>query len=213
MANIKLANKYTAITPNQVDFVRATVENDIIFLSGPSGSGKTHSSIGMACSNLSRNKVDKLVITRPIVNCGSGLGFLPGDLGEKFYPYLAPVMSKLKHFLGEEQLGYLIGMKVIEFMPLEVMRGESLKDSFIVVDEVSNCTVEQIKMLITRLDLGSTIVAQGDMQQCDLQYNDLEWVHERWANINIEGFEWVYFTDEDNQRPKLINKLTKALYD
>ena len=140
----------------------------VILCIGPAGTGKTAVSVGMACEYLSENKVDKIVITRPVVESGSGLGYLPGTFDEKIHPYLVPVLEEMKHYLSKEAVQKLRHDGRIEVCPLEYMRGRNFHRSFMILDEAQNATREQIKMFITRMGSGSKAVVNGDIEQSDL---------------------------------------------
>lgn len=153
---------------NQAEYIRCISENDVTFCKGPAGSGKTAIAVGLACEYLLSGKVNKVVITRPVIESGKGLGFLPGTMLEKINPYLIPILEEMKQYLGHELLASHRNANVIEICPLEYMRGRNFHDTFMILDEGQNCTFEQIKMFVTRLGIGSKAVINGDTDQSDL---------------------------------------------
>ena len=158
-------------TPGQSEYIRYISENDITFCDGPAGTGKTAVSVGLACQYLLDKKVEKIVITRPVIESGKGLGFLPGTFSEKIHPYLVPVLEEMTAYLGRESVNSFRASNTIEVCPLEYMRGRNFHHSFIILDEAQNATYEQIKMFITRLGWGSKAVINGDVEQSDLPLN------------------------------------------
>jgi len=158
-------------TSNQEDYVRAIAESDVVFCSGPAGTGKTAVAVGIACEHLLHNKVEKIVITRPVVEAGQGLGYLPGTYLDKIQPYLIPVMEEIKLYLPPPLYTDKHAENQVELCPLEYMRGRNFHNSCMILDEAQNATLEQIKMFITRLGRNSTAVINGDLQQTDLPIN------------------------------------------
>jgi phosphate starvation-inducible PhoH-like protein len=159
-------------TENQENYIISMSESDVTFCSGPAGSGKTNCSVGLACEYILDDKVDKIVITRPVVETGRGLGFLPGTLTEKVQPYLIPTTEELKAYLGVETYNSMRSTNTIEICPLEYMRGRNFHHTFMILDEAQNATFEQIKMFITRIGIGSKAVINGDLEQTDLYGNE-----------------------------------------
>ena len=155
-------------TENQEDYIRCISEDDITFCSGPAGSGKTAVAVGLACEYFLDNRVEKIIITRPVVESGRGLGFLPGSLTEKIAPYLVPVVEEIKLYLGKETWNSARSTNSIEMCPLEYMRGRNFHNTFMILDEAQNATYEQIKMFLTRIGMGSKAVINGDISQTDL---------------------------------------------
>lgn len=198
-------------TDNQTNYVITMSENDITICVGPPGSGKSFCSVGLACDYLCNNKVEKLIFSRPIIGCGKGIGILPGTLWEKTEVYFIPVIDCLEYFLGKEQYRAFILNKTIEFIPLELMRGMSIKDTFLVLDEASNADMAQLKMLFSRLDKGSKFVLEGDFKQSDLKYCDFKDAVNKLKDKNIKGLGFCELTEDDVQRPKLINSIMRAL--
>lgn len=155
---------------NQKDYIRAVAENTITFCQGVPGSGKTHIAIGMALEYLIDQKVKKIVITRPVVEAGEKLGFLPGTAEEKLHPYLLPLFDEIDYFLKPQHFGKLKHTRQIEIVPLGLMRGRSFHEAFIVADECQNASYEQLKMLLTRIGIDSKMVLTGDLDQSDLAH-------------------------------------------
>ena len=166
-----LTTSLREVTPrslNQSYYVNAIDQHDLVFGIGPAGTGKTYLAVAMAVSFLRQKKVQRIVLARPAVEAGEKLGFLPGDMQEKVNPYLRPLYDALFHLLGGDRVQKLIDRGVIEIAPLAFMRGRTLSDSFIILDEAQNCTPEQMKMLLTRIGLNSKTVVNGDVTQIDL---------------------------------------------
>ena len=162
-------NRLKPKTIHQNDYIHSMAENTITFCHGPAGSGKTHIAVGLALEYLLENKVEKIVITRPVVEAGEKLGFLPGKAEDKLSPYLLPLFDELNHFISPFDLSYLKNEKKIVVVPLALMRGRSFHNSFIVADECQNASYEQLKMLLTRIGHNSKMVLTGDVTQSDLQ--------------------------------------------
>jgi len=162
----------SARSPNQKEVLRDIKENDLVFCDGLAGSGKTHLSVGAAVQHFMNNEVEKIVITRPIVQAGERLGFLPGTAEQKLDPYLCPIFDELKHFMSHEEIASFKNQRQIEIVPLALMRGRNFHNSFIIGDEMQNATYQQMKMLITRLGMGSKLIISGDLTQSDLEYRD-----------------------------------------
>ena len=155
-------------TDNQAQYIRAMSESDVTFCSGPAGSGKTSVSVGLACEYLLQEKVKKIIITRPVVESGRGLGYLPGTLIEKINPYLIPIIEEMNMYLTAPNVEYYRQEGTVELCPLEYMRGRNFHECFIILDEAQNATFDQIKMFITRLGRKSKAVINGDLRQSDL---------------------------------------------
>ena len=154
---------------NQSDYIESMIECDVTFCSGPAGSGKTACSVGLACDWLLNKKINNVVVARPAIEAGRGLGHLPGGLNEKVHPYMIPVLEEMKKYLGLDTYNSMRATKTIEICPLEFMRGRTFDDSFTILDEAQNATYEQIIMFITRLGMHSTAVINGDPDQTDLK--------------------------------------------
>lgn len=153
---------------NQENYIISMVENDVTICTGPAGSGKSAVAVGLACSWLLESKIEKIIITRPTVENGRGLGYLPGDKDEKIHPYLVPVLEEMEQYLGKMLLTKYREAGIIEMCPLEYMRGRNFHHSFMLLDECQNATFEQIKMFLTRIGMHSTAVINGDTDQSDL---------------------------------------------
>lgn len=197
-------------TENQKDLIRGICENDIIICSGPSGTGKSMISCGMASQMLKSSQIQNIVVTRPLVSAGRDIGALPGEVNEKIKPYLMVCEEYFNYFLGIESTREFIEDKVIKLLPLELMRGSTFHNSFMILDEAQNCTLEQIKMFITRMGHGSKVMINGDIRQTDIGgYSGLEMVKNRLSKL-----EKVYIselTHSDIQRHDLIAKVLMAL--
>ena len=155
-------------TDNHADYIRTMVDADVTLCSGPAGTGKTAVAVGLACEYILEKKVDKIIITRPVVESGRGLGFLPGTFTEKIHPYLVPVLEEMNLYLLPDKVNSLRSMNLIEVCPLEYMRGRNFHNAFMILDEAQNCTHEQIKMFLTRIGRNSKAIINGDTEQSDL---------------------------------------------
>ena len=164
-------NRLKPRTPNQHDFIRTVAENTITFCQGVAGSGKTHIAVGMALEYLLEDKVEKIIITRPVVESGERLGFLPGTAEEKLHPYLLPILDEISYFIPMSQYGTLKNQHKIDVVPLGLMRGRNFHNAFIVADECQNASYDQLKMLLTRIGHDSKMVLTGDTSQSDLYKN------------------------------------------
>lgn len=167
-SGVAYRNRLKPRTENQKDYIRTIAENHISFCQGVAGSGKTHIAIGMALEYLLDDKVKKIVITRPVVESGEKIGYLPGTAEEKLHPYLLPLLDEINHFIPTSMYSSLKSNNKIEIVPLGLMRGRNFHDSFIVADECQNASYDQLKMLLTRLGNGSKMVLTGDVSQSDL---------------------------------------------
>jgi phosphate starvation-inducible PhoH-like protein len=198
-------------TVNQKRYVDSIRSSTVTFGVGPAGTGKTFLAVAMAAAALSRHEVNRIILTRPAVEAGERLGFLPGDLMAKVDPYLRPLFDALHDMLDPEKVSQHIDRGVIEIAPLAFMRGRSLNDSFVILDEAQNTTPEQMKMFLTRLGFGSKMVVTGDITQVDLpreQRSGLIAVGE--VLDSIEGIEFVRFGGEDVVRHKLVQRIVEA---
>jgi phosphate starvation-inducible protein PhoH and related proteins len=205
------ATKVSPKTVNQKRYVDSIRNNTITFGIGPAGTGKTFLAVALAAAALSRREVNRIILTRPAVEAGERLGFLPGDLMAKVDPYLRPLFDALHDMLEPERVSSHLERGVIEVAPLAFMRGRSLNDSFIILDEAQNTTPEQMKMFLTRLGFNSKMVVTGDITQIDLprdQGSGLVLV----ADIlnEVEGIEFVRFGEEDVVRHKLVRRIVAA---
>ncbi|WP_347490593.1 PhoH family protein [Desulfoscipio sp. XC116] len=198
-------------TVGQQRYIEELHKHDVVFALGPAGTGKTYLAVVMAVRALRNRAVNRIVLTRPAVEAGEKLGFLPGDLQEKVDPYLRPLYDSLYDVLGVENTQKYLERQVIEIAPLAYMRGRTLDDSFVILDEAQNTTPEQMKMFLTRLGFGSQAVITGDETQVDLprgQQSGL--VHARRVLDDIEGIAFHHFTGEDIVRHPLVQQIVRA---
>ena len=196
---------------NQVELIRKFNSYDIVFTTGPAGTGKTYLAVAKALSDIIQKKKRKLIITRPVVEAGESLGFLPGDLIQKISPYLRPLYDAIETMLPFETIQKMEEANMIEIAPLAYMRGRSLSDSFIILDEAQNTTKEQMKMFLTRIGEGSKAVITGDITQIDLpnkKHSGLIHALNTLKNINQIGFS--FFTSDDVMRNPLVKKIIDA---
>ncbi|OWZ83061.1 PhoH family protein [Natranaerobius trueperi] len=198
-------------TVGQKTYLKSIQNNDIVFGIGPAGTGKTFLAIAMAVASLKRQEVNRIILTRPAVEAGEKLGFLPGDLQEKVDPYLRPIYDALFDLLGMDKVHKYMEKRIIEIAPLAYMRGRTLDDSFIILDEAQNTTSEQMKMFLTRIGFSSKAVITGDITQVDLpsgKYSGLSEV----TNIlhGVSGLAFVYLTERDVVRHELVQKIILA---
>lgn len=201
----------TCKTLRQKQYVDAINNSTITFCIGPAGTGKTYLAIALAVAALKRKEIAKIIVTRPAVEAGEKLGFLPGDLQEKVDPYLTPLYDALAEFLGEDKFAKLEERGVIEAASLAFMRGRTLKDSFIVLDEAQNCTIPQMKMFLTRLGENSRMVVTGDVTQTDLPYKEKSGLkHAVDILKDIDGISISKFTRDDVIRHPLVQKIIDA---
>nr|WP_047672307.1 PhoH family protein [Paenibacillus andongensis] len=198
-------------TIGQRKYVETIKKKDIVFGIGPAGTGKTYLAVVLAVTRLKEGAVKRIVLTRPAVEAGESLGFLPGDLQEKVDPYLRPLYDALNDVLGPEQVAKSLERGLIEIAPLAYMRGRTLDDSFIILDEAQNTTPEQMKMFLTRLGFGSKMVITGDVTQIDLPRGKSSGLVE--ANRILSGIEelgFIYFDEQDVVRHSLVQKIIVA---
>ena len=202
------------VTPrslNQGRYVYSIDQNDLVLGIGPAGTGKTYLAVAMAVSYLREKKVQRIVLSRPAVEAGEKLGFLPGDMQEKVNPYLRPLSDALFHLLGGERVQKLIDRGVIEIAPLAFMRGRTLSDSFIILDEAQNCTSEQMKMFLTRIGLNSKVVVTGDITQIDLPAGQKSGLVEAQSILSDEeGISICTFNRRDVVRHRLVKLIIQA---
>ena len=198
-------------TEGQVAFLENFIQNDIVFGIGPAGTGKTFLSMAFALSSLEKNEVERIILCRPAVEAGESLGFLPGDLKDKVDPYLSPLYDALNAMLPKNKLGVLIENKNIEIVPLAYMRGRTLDNAFIILDEAQNSTVMQMKMFLTRLGMGSKAIINGDTTQIDLAGNKFSGLIQAKKLLkDIEGIGFTYFDESDIVRHPLVKKIIVA---
>ena len=196
---------------NQRKYLDAIEQLDIVFGVGPAGTGKTYLAMAQAVSYLVNKKVSRVILARPAVEAGEKLGFLPGDLQEKVNPYLRPLYDALFDMMDSERAMRLLERGVIEVAPLAFMRGRTLNDAFVILDEAQNTTSEQMKMFLTRLGFGSKAVVTGDITQIDLPNARMSGLVEALKIVrDVEGIGFVYFDDKDVVRHKLVQQIVKA---
>ncbi|HBC57908.1 MAG TPA: PhoH family protein [Gammaproteobacteria bacterium] len=202
------------VTPrgnNQAQYVQAILNNDINFGIGPAGTGKTYLAVACAANGLLQDRVSRIQLVRPAVEAGERLGFLPGDLAQKVDPYLRPLYDALYDMLGFDQVAKLLEKQVIEVAPLAYMRGRTLNDSFVILDEAQNTTREQMKMFLTRIGFGSTAVITGDITQIDLQKGEQSGLkHAIEVLGQVSGITFTHFKAEDVVRHPLIQRIIEA---
>ncbi len=211
---VYITSKKRLITPkssNQKEYIDAMRSYDIVFGIGPAGTGKTYLAMAMAVAALSKNLVSRIVLTRPAVEAGETLGFLPGDLAEKVNPYLRPLYDALNDMMRFEKTSKLIERGIIEVAPLAFMRGRTLNDAFIILDEAQNTTSEQMKMFLTRIGCNSRAVITGDITQIDLPAEKPSGLIEA-KNIlaKVKGIKMVFFSKKDVVRHKLLEEILRA---
>lgn len=198
-------------TENQAKLVQAIVKNDVVFGIGPAGTGKTYLSVAMAVSMLRQGFIKKIVLVRPIVQAGEDLGYLPGDFKMKVNPYLRPLLDALEDFYEKEQLKHLLEMETIEIAPLAYMRGRTLNNAFIILDEAQNTTNSQMKMFLTRFGQHSKVVVNGDITQIDLPKSTMSGlITVKDILKNIKGIEFCRFTKADVVRHRLVQQIINA---
>jgi phosphate starvation-inducible PhoH-like protein len=196
---------------NQRRYIEAIQSNDIVFGIGPAGTGKSYLAVAMAVQALTQKQVSRIVLARPAVEAGERLGFLPGDLQEKVDPYLRPLYDALFDLMDAERVAKMLEKRIIEVAPLAFMRGRTLADAFIILDEAQNTTSEQMKMALTRIGFGSKAVITGDVTQIDLPTGKRSGLVEAERILSkVEGIEFVYFTDKDVVRHRLVQQIIKA---
>jgi phosphate starvation-inducible PhoH-like protein len=196
---------------NQQRYLHAIAAHDINFGVGPAGTGKTYLAVAMAVEALESNRVQRLILVRPAVEAGEKLGFLPGDLSQKVDPYLRPLYDALYEMLGFEKVSKLIERNVIEVAPLAYMRGRTLNDSFVILDEAQNTTVEQMKMFLTRLGFGSNAVITGDVTQIDLPKHQTSGLRQAIEILrDVNGIKFTFFTAKDVVRHPLVQRIVRA---
>lgn len=199
-------------TDNQAEYIRSMVESDVTFCSGPAGSGKTAVAVGLACEYLLENKIEKIIITRPVVESGRGIGFLPGSLNEKVHPYMVPIIEEMKLYLGMETYNSMRTTNVIEVCPLEYMRGRNFHNTFMILDEAQNATFEQIKMFLTRIGIGSKAIINGDLDQTDLRGDSYGGLSQCMKSLeNLHGLSICKLTSADIVRNDIIARILARL--
>lgn len=208
-------NKVLISTRNtkQADFVSAVEHNTVIFCDGPAGVGKTYLAVSMALKALKEKEVSRIIITRPAVEAGESLGFLPGDLQEKLDPYLRPIFDSFREHISPEEMTSLIDRGIVEIAPLAYVRGRTFNDSFVILDEAQNTTPTQMKMFLTRLGRNSKMIINGDMSQIDIPggWNRSGLVHiDQVLEYDIPGIAWVEFGHSEIVRHPVVKAIVSA---
>jgi len=198
-------------TPHQLKYIQAMLENDVVFGLGPAGTGKTYLAMAMALSLLKEKEISKIILTRPAVEAGEALGFLPGDLQEKVAPYLRPLYDAINDMLSPDEAKRYLEDHTIEIAPLAYMRGRTLSRSFVILDEAQNTTCEQMLMLLTRIGEGSRCAVTGDGSQVDLKRGVKSGLHEALEALKrVQGIEFVRFSQADVVRHPIVAKIITA---
>lgn len=212
--NMDIRTKKGAITARgatQTDYIQSILKNDIQFGIGPAGTGKTYLAVASAVHALETERVSRIILVRPIIEAGEKLGFLPGDIAQKVHPYLRPLYDALYEMMGLEKVSSLMEKNIIELLPLAYMRGRSLNDSFIILDEGQNTSIEQMKMFLTRIGFNSKTVITGDPSQIDLAHRSLSGLsHATRILKNIPGIGFTKFTTADIVRHPLVQAIVEA---
>jgi phosphate starvation-inducible protein PhoH and related proteins len=200
-----------AKTPNQARLVEVARKNDIVFAIGPAGTGKTYTAVALAVAALKSRQVKRIVLSRPAVEAGERLGFLPGDFREKIDPYLRPLYDALEDMLPRDRLSANLEQNVVEIVPLAYMRGRTLNSAYVILDEAQNATAQQMKMFLTRLGANSRAIITGDITQTDLPSREMSGLVQA-ANIlsEVEGIDFVYFDRDDVVRHRLVKEIIDA---
>ena len=200
-----------ARTANQKLLVSKAERNDVVFAIGPAGTGKTYTAVALAVRALKNKMVKKIILTRPAVEAGESLGFLPGDLKEKIDPYLRPLYDALDDMIPADKLGYYMSTRVIEIAPLAYMRGRTLDNAFIILDEAQNATDLQIKMFLTRIGANAKAIITGDLTQIDLPKNQRSGLDKAVRILqNIDGIAHIELNEEDVVRHRLVKAIIRA---
>jgi phosphate starvation-inducible PhoH-like protein len=200
-----------ARTPGQLNYIKTAAKNDICFAIGPAGTGKTYLAVAMAVNALKKGLISKIVLARPAVEAGESLGFLPGDFREKIDPYLRPLYDALDDMIPSEKLKGYLEKKVVEIVPLAYMRGRTLNNSFVILDEAQNSTAIQMKMFLTRLGANSKAIITGDITQIDLPPKTVSGLIQAKEILSkIEGVGFIYFDKSDVVRHKLVKDIIDA---
>ncbi len=203
-----------SVTPrsqNQTALVEAFQENDMVFAIGPAGSGKTYVSIALAVRALKNKEIRKIILSRPAVEAGEKLGFLPGDMKEKIDPYLQPLYDALQDMIPAQKLQEYMEQNVIQIAPLAFMRGRTLNDAVVILDEAQNTTTQQIKMFLTRMGQGSKMIITGDLTQIDLPHSVKSGLREATEVLkNIKGISIIHMSEKDIVRHKLVTRIVNA---
>lgn len=207
-----LVRDFKPKTPGQAEYIRAIGEHDVVICDGPAGTGKTACAVALACEYLVYGKVKKVVITRPIVETGYSMGFLPGSLEEKIHPYLVPILDEIEDYFGKDKAEQLIHTKVIDIVPLNFMRGRNLHESFLILDEAQNCTYDQLKMAISRIGRKSKCIINGDHSQSDLPKDYKDTFTNFYEKLkNVENVSIVKLEKQDIVRNPVIAHILARL--
>lgn len=194
-----------AKSDKQKEYLQAIDDHEIVFSIGPAGTGKTFLACLQAAKYLATEKVDRIILCRPAVEAGEKIGYLPGNLEEKLHPYLQPVYDALNHMMGPKQINALIQSKAIEVVPLAYMRGRTLNDAFVILDEAQNTTPKQMKMFLTRMGFGSRFIVNGDITQIDIDNRNGIGLIDAYKRFkNLPGIAWIEFGRDDIVRHPLV---------
>jgi len=210
---IALRNELKPRTRNQAEYIRTVAENSVNIVIGPAGAGKTMIAVGLACQALQGGYVNEIILSRPIVGCGTGIAALPGNVNEKIHPYMLPLLDYLDYFLGKDQARTLLQSNVIKMIPVELMRGMSIKDTYLILDEASNANLSQLKMTLGRIDIGSKFLLLGDYKQTDIKGCDFRNLVDKLSNPPIEDVGFVELTHDDIQRKSVVSRIITRLED
>lgn len=208
---VTFKKKIKPLTENQKFYIRMIEENDIVFAVGPAGTGKTFLAVAMAVKYLREGKIERIILTRPAVEAGESLGYLPGTYEEKVYPYLIPLYDALYSMIPYDRVKRMMDARIVEVAPLAYMRGRTLSDAFIILDEAQNTKAVQMKMFLTRIGPRSKVVITGDVTQIDLPKHEKSGLTEA-INIlqGIEGIAFVFFDKEDVSRHRIVKSIIEA---
>lgn len=208
---VTFKKKIKPLTENQKLYIRMIEENDIVFAIGPAGTGKTFLAVAMAVKYLREGKIERIILTRPAVEAGESLGYLPGTYEEKVYPYLIPLYDALFSMIPYDRVKRMMEARIVEVAPLAYMRGRTLSDAFIILDEAQNTKAVQMKMFLTRIGPRSKVVITGDVTQIDLPKHEKSGLTEA-INIlqGIEGIAFVFFDKEDVSRHRIVKSIIEA---
>lgn len=204
--------KLVGRSENQVDYIKSIAQNDITLCSGPPGSGKTHIAIGAAVKALRAGFVDKLILTRPVVEVGNSIGYLPGDIEDKVGPYLTPLFDELDYYVEHKHVNKLMAEGQIEICPLSMMRGRTFVNTFVILDEAQNALRGELRMFLTRIGFGSKLILTGDFLQSDLPERVRGGFRECLDKLEgINGIEVIHLDENDIVRHPLISEIEKRL--